>query len=99
MKQILTWVSVIGLMASSTPSSAFTTGHLSSQWISVSEANSLAYLAYPQTEADMVRRYGFPNWRSPCCDWYRVQHQGRDYWAVVQYDTHHEAVNFWYEAN
>jgi hypothetical protein len=54
------------------------------------EANSLAYLAFPQTYADMRGRYGQPAYRSSTADYYQVG----NHWVAIAYNATNQATGF-----
>jgi|GEM_PF-3367509 len=58
-----------------------------SQW----DVNDLAYLAYPQTSADMRNRFGSPACMSATFDLYKVA--GADTWVGVEFEGY-EAIGY-----
>jgi hypothetical protein len=58
--------------------------------LSRDEANSLAYLSYPQTYADMKGRYGYPAYRDGNTDYYQVE----EHWLAIEYNAQNQATGF-----
>jgi hypothetical protein len=58
--------------------------------LSDEQANSLAFLSYPQTYQDMRGRYGQPAYRSDTADYYQVNGQ----WVAIAYDANNQATGF-----
>lgn len=59
------------------------------QALNTEQSGLLLHLAWPQTYADMVGSFGYPDRRSANVDYYQL-HDGR--WIGVQYNANNQAI-------